>query len=140
MFVGDPEMGLEVLFTITAFLIFRNDLVVQQLHEILTQVFHDFAQYCSSNQLPCGQQPPLSAGEMRVTQPLMAQRKAAHYVAEYEPSGAMLETCTRTSTPRPNGRLDAKHSRQEPGAVISHAGICAGGARGNPRPYRDHCT
>ncbi len=28
--------------------------------------------------------------------------------------------------------------RQEPGALAAHAGICAGGERGNPPPYRDH--
>jgi len=30
--------------------------------------------------------------------------------------------------PYPNVRFDAKHPRQEPGAVVPHAGICAGGA------------
>jgi hypothetical protein len=29
----------------------------------------------------------------------------------------------------PNVRFDATHPRQEPGARIVHAGICAGGAR-----------
>ncbi|ARS55739.1 group II intron reverse transcriptase/maturase [Ralstonia solanacearum] len=31
--------------------------------------------------------------------------------------------------PWPNARFDATHPRQEPGARIAHAGICAGGAR-----------
>jgi group II intron reverse transcriptase/maturase len=34
----------------------------------------------------------------------------------------------RVLHPYPNVRFDARHPRQEPGAVVPHAGICAGGA------------
>ena len=57
-------------------------------------------------------------------------------------------TCQRMMRSRPVGaqpetpaslsRLAVRHHdpRQEPGAVVPHAGICAGGAS-NRRPYRD---
>jgi hypothetical protein len=37
--------------------------------------------------------------------------------------------------PYPETRFDARHPRQEPSAVVPHAGICAGAAR-EGGPYR----
>ncbi len=49
-------------------------------------------------------------------------RKAFRLAAEWLPRARVLH-------PWPNQRFDATHPRQEPGARIVHAGICAGGAR-----------
>ena len=48
--------------------------------------------------------------------------KALRLAAEWLPQARVLH-------PWPNARFDATHPRQEPGARIVHAGICAGGAR-----------
>jgi len=48
---------------------------------------------------------------MLVPQFPAAQRKAVHYVAEDEPSGATLDTASRIFHPWPNARFDAKHSK-----------------------------
>lgn len=49
-------------------------------------------------------------------------RRAYRLAAEWLPRARILH-------PWPNVRFDATHPRQEPGARIAHAGICAGGAR-----------
>ncbi len=49
-------------------------------------------------------------------------RRAAKLTADWLPRVRILH-------PWPNQRFDATHPRQEPGAGIPHAGICAGGAR-----------
>jgi RNA-directed DNA polymerase len=49
-------------------------------------------------------------------------RRAFKLAAEWLPRARILH-------PWPNARFDAIHPRQEPGARIVHAGICAGGAR-----------
>lgn len=49
-------------------------------------------------------------------------RRAYKLAAEWLPPARILH-------PWPNQRFDANHPRQEPGAGIPHAGICAGGAR-----------
>jgi len=49
-------------------------------------------------------------------------KKAFRLAAEWLPRARVLH-------PWPNVRFDATHPRQEPGARIVHAGICAGGAR-----------
>ena len=49
-------------------------------------------------------------------------RRAFRLAAEWLPRARVLH-------PWPNVRFDATHPRQEPGARIVHAGICAGGAR-----------
>jgi len=47
-----------------------------------------------------------------------------------------LTRTTRVMHPFPGVRFAAAHPRQEPSAVIPHAGICAGAA-GKGGPYRD---
>lgn len=49
-------------------------------------------------------------------------RRAYKLAAEWLPRARILH-------PWPNQRFDATHPRQEPGAGMPHAGICAGGAR-----------
>ena len=49
-------------------------------------------------------------------------KRAFRLAAEWLPRARVLH-------PWPNQRFDATHPRQEPGARIVHAGICAGGAR-----------
>ena len=45
--------------------------------------------------------------------------------------------CARTGTPGGKvGSIWRHYLRQEPGAVVPHAGICPEGV-GNPHPYRD---
>jgi hypothetical protein len=44
------------------------------------------------------------------------------------PSGlARVREAARVMHPYPEARFDARHPRQEPSAVVPHAGICAGG-------------
>jgi hypothetical protein len=45
--------------------------------------------------------------------------------------------CARTGTPSGNGSFWRHYLRQEPGAVVPHAGICAGGA-GKPASLPRH--
>ena len=53
----------------------------------------------SPNQLPSGKQLPRRTGEMLLPRPPTTQRKAVHYVAEDEPSGATLDTCLPNLSP-----------------------------------------
>jgi RNA-directed DNA polymerase len=56
--------------------------------------------------------------------------RISRLVATYLPPAHILH-------PWPSIRFAVKHPRWEPGARIAPAGICAGGAPGNGRPYRD---
>ena len=55
-----------------------------------------------------------------------------------DPVPGRRDKCARTGTPSGNGSFWRHYLRQEPGAVVPHAGICAGGAgkpASLPRPF-----
>jgi hypothetical protein len=90
--------------------------------------------------LPLQQRRRQPSGQATLVQGAEAPQPAhAHELEADEPTGAaMVVPCPR-ATPLPQGPFRRQDPRQEPSAVVPHAGICSGAVR-KGGPYRDHSS